>query len=169
MEDGISKQARLEVIEAIKRRYPIAGKKEKTRILGEFVGLAGCHRKHAIRLLSGKKKLAKSRRAIGGQRVYDEAVREALIILWEAADRICGKRLKALLPSLVEAMERHGHLELDPLVRERITSASAATIDRLLAPIRGEAGSRRRRRKRKVVGGQIPTKTFADGRVRNSV
>jgi hypothetical protein len=32
--------------------------------------------------------------------VYDEAVREALGVLWEASDRICGKRLKALLVDL---------------------------------------------------------------------
>lgn len=32
-----------------------------------------------------------------------------LILLWEASDRVCGKRLKALLPVLIEAMERHGH------------------------------------------------------------
>ena len=30
-------------------------------------------------------------------------------MLWEASERICGKRLKALLPLLVEAMERHRH------------------------------------------------------------
>jgi hypothetical protein len=45
------------------------------------------------------------------RRVYQEAVKEVLIVLWEAADRICGKRLKALLPLLVKAMERHGHLQ----------------------------------------------------------
>jgi hypothetical protein len=28
-------------------------------------------------------------------------------MLWEASDRICGKRLKPLIPTLVEAMERH--------------------------------------------------------------
>ena len=48
-----------------------------------------------------------------------ESVREALIVAWEASDRICGKRLKAVLPSFVDAMERHGHLDLDPYVRER--------------------------------------------------
>jgi hypothetical protein len=41
-----------------------------------------------------------------GRRVYGEAVREALILLWEASDRVCGKRLKALLPVLITAMER---------------------------------------------------------------
>ena len=29
-----------------------------------------------------------------GRRIYDEAVRQALIVAWEASDRICGKRLK---------------------------------------------------------------------------
>jgi len=42
------------------------------------------------------------------RRVYDDAVREALIVVWEASDRICGKRLQPLMPILVEAMERHG-------------------------------------------------------------
>ena len=56
----------------------------------------------------------------GRQCVYDEAVTEGLIVLWEASDRMCGKRLKALLPILLPALERHGHLSLDPGVRERV-------------------------------------------------
>ena len=70
------------------------------------------------------------------KRIYDEAVRQALALLWEAADRICGKRLKALLPVLIESMERHGHLRLDPVVRSAVLDVSAATIDRLLRPVR---------------------------------
>jgi len=30
----------------------------------------------------------------------DEAARAALIVLWEASDRVCSKRLRALLPIL---------------------------------------------------------------------
>ena len=63
-----------------------------------------------------------------GQRIYDDTVRQALIVVWEASDRICGKRLKAVLPHLVESMERHGHLDLDLRVRQRLVSASAATF-----------------------------------------
>ena len=33
-------------------------------------------------------------------------------MVWEASDRICGKRLKAALPNLVNSMERHGHLSI---------------------------------------------------------
>ncbi len=35
-------------------------------------------------------------------------------MLCEASDRICGKRLKALLPLLIESMERNGHMGLAP-------------------------------------------------------
>ncbi len=37
-------------------------------------------------------------------RLYDEAVITALTLIWEAADRICGKRLKAVLTTFVESM-----------------------------------------------------------------
>ena len=79
----------------------------------------------------------------------------------EAADRICGKRLKAALPHLVESMERHGHLDLDLRVRQRLLAASAATLDRLLQPIRTPA-ARRLRRRRQPLGRNIPVRTFAD-------
>ena len=49
-------------------------------------------------------------------------------MLWEASDRVCGKRLRAMVPLLVEAMERHGHLNLAPEIRERVMGMSAATI-----------------------------------------
>jgi hypothetical protein len=65
-------------------------------------------------------------------RLYHEAVHQALTVLWEASDRICGKRLRVLIPVLIDAMERHGHLALDPVVRSRLLDVSAATIDRLL-------------------------------------
>jgi hypothetical protein len=72
-------------------------------------------------------------------------VRAALVVLWEASDRLCGKRLRAALPVLVPAMERHGHLTLDEAVRRRLLAVSASTIDRLLRGVRAEAGSGRRR------------------------
>jgi hypothetical protein len=63
----------------------------------------------------------------------------------------------------VTALERHGHLTLDPVVRERLLVASAATIDRLLATRRATAGGRRRRpRARSAASNIIPIRTFAD-------
>ena len=131
------------VLGAIRNRYREASKRDKSRMLDEFVAMAGCHRKHAVRLL-GLSERSTGRSVPKGRRIYDEAVRQALIVVWEASDRICGKRLKAALPSMVQSLERHGHLDLDPDVRERLFSASASTMDRLLRPVRERAGSRRR-------------------------
>ena len=162
MSKGVSKQTRTELIEALRLRYQEGTKREKTRILNEFVAVVGCHRKHAVRLLGDRVGEVDGQPAATGRRIYDEAVRDALIIAWEAADRICGKRLKAALPILIDAMERYGHLQLDPLVRDRLLTVSASTIDRLLSPVRHSAGRRRRRPRRKRVSKQIAVRTFAD-------
>jgi len=41
-------------------------------------------------------------------------------------DRVCGKQLRPLVPILVEAMERHGHLRLAQEVRISLLAMSAA-------------------------------------------
>jgi hypothetical protein len=94
--------------------------------------------------------------AVRSDRPHDEGVREALVVLWEAADRICEKRLKAVLPGLLTALEQHGHLSLDATVRQRLLTASAATIDRLLASVRNTATGRRKRKRPTKPSKQIP-------------
>jgi hypothetical protein len=50
-----------------------------------------------------------------------------------------------VIACLIDAMERHGHLRLDPAVRESLLTMSAATMDRLLTTIRDTAKQGRRR------------------------
>lgn len=99
---------RNELIDAVGARYRCASTSERTKILDEFVTVTGYHRKHAIRVLRADSVRGTS--TAPRNRLYDEAVRQALVVLWEAGDRVCGKRLKVLIPVLVDAMERHGHL-----------------------------------------------------------
>ncbi len=83
--------------------------------------------------------------------------------MWEASDRICGKRLKALIPTLVPAMERHGHLDLASELRALLFAISAATIDRVLRPQRERNGARTRRRGLpSAIRRSIPVRTFSD-------
>jgi hypothetical protein len=82
---------RAELILAITGRYASAGRPKKVKILDEFVALTGFHRKHAMRLLRGSDEPAKGG-ARPGRRIYGEAV-AAVVLAWEASDRICGKRL----------------------------------------------------------------------------
>ena len=154
--------AKQELLATIRDRYRASSKKDKSRILDEFIAVTGHHRKHGIRLLGKLDDDGDPSHPVKSRRIHDEAVRAAVIVIWEAADRICGKRLKATLPHLVVAMERHGHLALDPEVRDRLLAASAATLDRLLKPIRPTAGSRRKRRRKQSMGIRIPVRTYND-------
>jgi hypothetical protein len=155
-------QAREELVRAVAERYRAAVSRDKVRILDEFVALTGYHRKHAIRLLN-RIKAVRAAPKRGRCPLYDEAVRQTLIVLWEAADRICGKRLRPLLPVLVPALERHGHLRLDARVREQVFAVSSATIDRMLIEQRAATPGRRRRSMTSPgVRRSIPVRTFAD-------
>jgi hypothetical protein len=156
---------RKELIEAVRARYGDAPTSDRTRIVDEFVALTGYHRKYATRVLGS---------ALGGEppvacarnRLYDEAVRQALVVVWEAGDRVCGKRLHPLIPILIDAMERHGHLALDPLVKARLLQVSAATIDRSLSAARASIDGQRKRRAGTgaAIRRSVPVRTFADWR-----
>src|SRR3954463_10403865 len=159
----ISMATRDELVAAIAGRYSQADKTERGRILDEFTAITGFHRKHAMRLLrAGQPDRRSGPRP--GRRIYDDATREALIVIWEASDRICGKRLRPLVPVLVEAMERHGHLQLAPEVRVGLLAMSAATIDRALQTVRSPAEGRRRRRAppSAAIRRSVPVRTFDD-------
>ena len=56
----------------------------------------------------------------------------ALKKAWEAGGRMCSRRSRPFLPELVEALERHGELNVTGEFREQLCLMSAATIDRLL-------------------------------------
>ncbi len=140
--------------------YRKAGKKRKGQWLDELVALTGYHRWYAVRLLrthgrtirrAGRVRLVadvglKARR--GRQPVYDAPVLKALRLIWAIMDFLCGKRLKAILPEVIVALECHREIQLSAPVRRKLLAISAATIDRLLAPsrrqfeLRGRSGTR---------------------------
>jgi hypothetical protein len=157
----ISMAVRDELVAAISGRYSQADRTERGRILDELTAITGFHRKHAMGLL----RAGQPNRRIWpttGRRAYDEATREALIVIWEASDRICSKRLRPLVPVLIEAMERHGHLHLAPAVRISLTAMSAVTIDRSLRDVRRHAGrsSRRKTPPLAAIRRSVPVRTF---------
>jgi hypothetical protein len=162
MARALTKTARQELVQAVRERYQTCSRDAKTRILEEFASVSGYHRKSAIRILNGATCPDEDKRGRRRPRIYDEAARQALIVLWEASDRVCGKRLKALLPILVPALERNGHLSLNAEFASKLATMSAATIDRLLREIRTVAGQRRKRRVPTVLRKSVPIRTFAD-------
>ncbi len=135
----MSLKARRELVAAVAVRYRQATKLEKQKILDEFVATTGYHRKYAINVLrnynsAGSASAKQKRRS--KPRYYTAEVQAALVVVWEAANQICSKRLVPFLPVMVETLERHGHLSVSAEVKEQLLAISPATVDRLLASTR---------------------------------
>jgi len=87
-----------------------------------------------------------------------------LRFVWATLGGPAGKRLAPFMAEVVEALERHGELELAPQVRAKLLRISAATIDRMLAPerarlkVKGRSGTK----PGSILRRQIPIRTFAD-------
>jgi hypothetical protein len=165
MAGRISMGARREVVSAVAERYLSAKRGEKGRILDELCATTGWHRKHAVRALRhktvtpGEVSAPRERR-----RRYDATIKDALTALWEASDRVCGKRLKVMIPTLLSALERHGRLKLGKADGDRVLAISAATIDRLLGDVKiaASGGKRRRAGFCSAIRREVPIRTFND-------
>jgi hypothetical protein len=106
----------------------------------------------------------KTARSRERRRIYGATTKDALTALWEASDRVCGKRLKVMIPTLLPALEQHGRLNLGKSDRDRVLAISAATIDRLLGDVKVAAsgGKRRRAGFYSAIRREVPIRTFND-------
>jgi hypothetical protein len=166
MAGKISMGARREVMSAVMERYRSATRSEKGRILNALCATTGWHRKHAVRALRRRATVGPGE--VGApqerKRRYGATIKDALTALWEASDRVCGKRLKVMIPTLLPALEQHGRLRLGQADRDRVLAISAATIDRLLVDVKIAASGGRRRRAGfySAIRREVPIRTFND-------
>jgi hypothetical protein len=162
MAGNISMGARREVVSAVAERYRSAGRREKGRILDELTAVTGWHRKHAVRALRAKAQPVAEPKP--RKRRYGAAIKDALVALWEASDRVCGKRLKPMIPVLLPALERHARLTPTREERAQLLAVSAATIDRMLMDVKVVAAGGRRRRVGfySAIRREVPIRTFND-------
>lgn len=173
---GLTMGERQSLVRVNASRYQKASKKEKKKILDEFVQSTGYHRTYASSLLSkhGKRVVVGPKTTIVGdigkrvrkkrEPVYGAEVVKALKQIWVILDLICGKRLKSALPEVVPKLERWGELKLTAEVREKLLRMSAATIDRLLASERKrmDLKSRSGTKPGTLLKHQVPIRTFSE-------
>lgn len=146
---------------AMRRRYELASKVEKGLLLDEFCTVTSYHRKAAVRLLRQE---GSSRPRRGRPKRYGPAEAAALRQVWEASDRLGSKRLAPFVAELLEVLERHKELTLEPVARARLEAMSASTMDRLLRSGRPQ-GWRRPHRLSPAEGSlraQVPVRTFGE-------
>lgn len=162
MAGTISFAARREVTAAVAERYRSAGRREKGRILDELCASTGWHRKHAERALWSATQPVREPKP--RERRYGAAIQDVLVALWEASDRVCGKRPKPMIPVLLPALARHGRLTPTREEQAQLLDVSAATIDRMLVDVKIAAAGGRRRRVGfySAVRREVPIRTFND-------
>lgn len=135
----MTKEARKAYLSAIRKRYRESDRGAKTRILDEFCEVCGYARKYAIRVLNRPARgPTRSRKRPGRKPVYcDPRLISVVKTIWFACDQPCGKRLKAAIPIWLPYYETHFGA-LAPPIRAQLLSMSAATLDRLLKPVRAK-------------------------------
>jgi hypothetical protein len=103
MAGRISMGARREVVSAVTERYRSAKRAEKGRILDALCATTGWHRKHAVRALRRRGTVGPGEVEAPQERKrrYGATIKDAMTALWEASDRVCGKRLKVMIPILL--------------------------------------------------------------------
>lgn len=180
---GLTMRERHAITRELTSRFQKATKKERGRMLDEFVQLTDYTRSYAAFILRtcGKRQL----RIIGGRRVIfvpgharrlgtrrqrkraygGTAFLDALKRLWALSDGLCGKRLVAFLREIVPHLEHQGVLKVaSEEVRTQLLDVSAATVDRLLVTTKRQARLKGRSTTRPgtLLKYHIPIRTFAD-------
>jgi len=158
MELNLKERQKLAAITA--KKYRIASKKGKSKILDTFIEQTGYDRKYAIHILANdgrikgavKKVRLKATHKSKTKRVYpcfyDSAVLAALVLIWEAFNYQCGKLLAPFLHANIDIIVSEPHFNAGEEVTAKLRKISASTIDRLLKPnraklkIKGTSGTR---------------------------
>ena len=152
----MSQRTREEILAKLRGRYQNAGAGHKRKLLDQAQELLGYHRKSAIRVL-GAVAVARAPGIITGRptRYEPSVLLPWLRPIWQATNYACGRRLAAMLPEWIPAYEAHER-RLPTEAREKLLEASARTLDRLLAPLRGQGAGRSLTRPGTVLRHQIP-------------
>ena len=172
--ERLSMKTRKELTQKVCQHYRMAGKKEKTVILTEFVHATGYDRSYAATLLRSYGKTVstvrdnktykycstKQKAKRGGRPVvYTRPVRDAVIRLWELFGYRCGKLLAPIIKSSISHLS-----DYDESILSALKTISAATLDRILAVersclnIKGNSYTR----SQAALIDQIPIRTFGD-------
>lgn len=152
----MSQTTREELLAKLRRRYQNAGVGHKRKLLDQAQELLGYHRKSAVRALGAAPVMRAPGIITGRPTRYEPSVLLPwLRPIWQATDYACGRRLVAMLPEWIPAYEAHER-RLPAEAREKLLEASPRTLDRLLAPLRGQGAGRSLTRPGTVLRHQIP-------------
>ena len=176
---GLSMRAKQELTKSVAQRYRGASRAVKSSILNDFVADTGYNRAYAALVLrdcgcrvlysDGKEMIEavasmKPRQGGGRPRMYNDEVRQAVEQLWVLFGFMCGKRLAPVIRFSLPFLEADEFLKVSPETKEALFHVRAATVDRLLAPIRKAMRLKGNSYTRgtAALSEQIPIRTFGE-------
>ena len=175
---GLDMKTKKKLTEETAKRYCTAGKKNKTKILDEFIATTGYNRKYAIHVLKNTayiklthfntvarqsvQVITKTRKKRNYEKYYGQAVQEHVIRLWIFSMYLCAKRLVPFIRDNIDYFaQKFGY---DEQLKAKLARISSATVGRILKPeipkhsIRGISTTRPAKNLNKL----IPIRTFFD-------
>jgi hypothetical protein len=149
----------------LRERYRKARKKERGRILDEFVATTGYHRKHAIALLRGKRRHRNPKTPSHRMRRRIYLAEDKRAVLWLATlfDQIGSQRLRVAMDVELDHLRCHHHLKVSQVCFKRLKQISPSTMDRFRrAERRVPARHRGGTKPGTLLKSQIKVRTWAD-------
>lgn len=176
---GLDMKTKQKLTDETAKRYCLATKKEKAKILDEFCAMLGYNRKYATYVLNSrayikttnfnnvpKKSVHISKRPERKKRVfrkvYGEDVRREVVRLWDISMNLCAKRLVTFIRDNIGYFSRK--FSYPDELKSKLSSISSSTIGRMLKSeirkraIRGISTTR----PAKNLSQLIPVRTFFD-------
>ena len=143
---GLDMKTKRKLTEETAKRYCTADRKQKTKIIDEFVATTGYNRKYAIHVLKNTAGIkvysfnntrresvqifTRQRKKRNYKKLYGEDVRKEVIRVWKFSTFLCAKRLVTFIRDnidyLAEKFNYGGEL------KDRLSRISSATIGRML-------------------------------------
>ena len=175
---GLDMKTKKKLSEETAKRYCTAAKKQKTKILDEFIATTGYNRKYAIHVLKNSayvklthfnnverqsvQVITKTRKKRKYEKYYGQAVQQEVIRLWSFSMYLCSKRLVPFIRDNIDYFaQKCGY---DEHLKALLSSISSATVGRILKPeipkhsIRGISTTHPAKNLNKL----IPIRTFFD-------
>ena len=134
---SMSEESTKEYTKKMRSRYArLTGRKARGKLLDEFIEITGWERKHANKVLLGKRRKTGSGGQRGAPKRYGGELTKVLKSCWLAMEQPCGKRMKDMLPLWSK------HLDCPEEIRNELGKISAASIDRQLKAFKAKAGKK---------------------------
>jgi hypothetical protein len=129
-DETMSIHERDKYLRKMQKRYRIASRRTRGKLLDEMQAVTELHRKSLIRLMGSR--IQRKHRKRQRCRTYGPQVEHALQVISESLDHVCAERLKPNLVWMAQHLAQHAELEISTRLLEKLERISVSTVRRLL-------------------------------------